>query len=325
MFKSAIKKATDKFSAVNSIYGEMPDRPKHLDFNTDSIDDSFAAGKATLNENNLFLILEEKTLTLPFKSVVPSGKDIRGAIIFLGYDKEIPNKYLPAEEICDRGYAVFSICVSDVSPISGDFKSGIGKFIAGTRKKKYAPGKIALWAWAAARLVEQVCSLDYIDPNRVIICGHGLCARAAMLTAGYCENIDYVIANGLYASPCPCSDKASMTVYEAPYLYSPSFAADPYKDEIEALMTVCAPKKIMIGAAMDGDYFNLSRDIELIKLISEKYYATKKFKGFIYKEIPTAPCTYGEGDISYHARPGRDYLSREDWKCFLDYLDSKSN
>ena len=301
------KEVSDSFDIIEKIYGILPERPLHLDVKTVWEDSGFAAGKAIMKGQNLILDLGESEITLPFISVVPKGANNLPAIISLNYDSAVPNKYLPAEEIIDRGYAIYSLDIESISRMDVDFKSGISAKISRSRRKKTAAGKTSVWAWAAMRLAEQVYDLEATDKSALIIAGHGLLARSAMLAAGYNESVSFVIANGLSAYPAPFSKsnpKSGLTVCDFTYLYSPAFAEDPSIDEIDALMEHCKDKTVLLGSSEESEPL---------------------FCGLcpIKSNIPTAAVGIQKENISYHVRPGSEYLSREDWNIYLDFIDKK--
>lgn len=305
--KSDLKEISNSFNNVEKIYGILPERPMHLDFKTEWEDSRFAASKATMKGQKLIIDLGESEIELPFISVVPNGIACAPAIISLSYDKEVPNKYLPAEEIIDRGYSIYSLNMDSISGMNKDFKSGISAKISRSRRKKNAAGKICVWTWAAIRLAEHVFDLETTDKSALILSGHGLLARSAMLAAGYSRSASYIIANGLGAKPIPFSKKSpesGLTVCDFSYLYSPAFAEEPDLDEIETLLEHCKEKTILAGSSEESE--PLFETVHPIK-----------------SNIPTAVIGIQEENSSYHVRPGTEYFSREDWKIYLDFIDKK--
>ena len=317
-------KRHDFVEKIEMVYGRLPDKPKHLYSKTEKSNINFARGRASLNEEILIIELENRTLTLPYTSVIPSGGGKYPAIITLEYEKAVPNKYLPAEEIVDRGYAIFSIHIDDVTKQEKSFKTGISPYIHSSRRKKSSPGKIALWAWAAIRMAEHMSSHDNVDSERIIISGHGLMARAAMTAAVYYDATSYVIANNPSASPTPyCKEnpKSGLTVCDFSHLYSPAFAEERDTNELELLFSALTEKVLLVGSAEESDYFceyktliNTHKIDEKTPLDSQKASKSK---------IPTLPYFVRTNNLSYHIRSGTEYFSREDWNIYLDYIDSK--
>lgn len=290
-------KIKDKCFNSEAIYGRLPDRPDHLDVDLIGRDNGFAGGYAALNNIQLVLEVNEMAIGLPIHSVIPKTDLPCPAIIHLGYEDAIPNRFLPAEEIIERGYAIFNINVNDVSPISPDFKSGAAARISLSRRKSNAPGKLCLWAWAARVVVDYVCKLDNIDKESIIIAGHGICGEAAMICAESDERIRYVIANEVIQRGNHSTD--------TPYLFSPSYAGGDTEDRIKMLIAACVDKYILLGAAAGAPLADSAGDRELIaELISEN--------------------ALSENKIHYHSRRGTEYFSRKDWSLFLDFIDDKS-
>lgn len=322
--KEKINKAKE---LTEKIYGEIPQRPVHLSGGIKSSDTFFAAGKAIMNKYELLIDLGEREVALPFIGVIPNRREKLPAIIFLSNEEYLPNKYLPVEEITDRGYAVFYLCTKVISDTDEDFKSGICGKIARSRRRKSSPGKIAVWAWALMRVTEYIADFDFVNKEQIIVAGHGIYARAAMLAAGFDEKTSYVIANGIRSYPIPFSSEipqSSITVRDFPHLYCPGFVENPFGDEYSALLSLVAPRNLLIGSAEDGEYTDNDLETKHLSALSEEYYLPYGFVGLDkYKNTPTASIKSKDGEISYHLRCGTDYFSREDWKIYLDFIDEK--
>lgn len=304
MIEENIKAEQAARSAISDkIYGEIPPRPLHLSYLTKSCDPRFAAGKARLTEIEINLDFGEKEAALPIKAVIPSGDTPCPAIIFLSREECVPSEFLPAEEIIDRGYAIINLCIDRVSGADGSAKTGIGKYILSSRRKKNAAGKIALLAWAAMRAVDYLCDRDIIDKSSIIIAGHGISAESALLCGAFDERVNCVIANEPFTN-----DFRSASGRE--YLYCPAFADEPRADGIGLLISLCRGKKILIGSACDRAYMDSYNERELLREI-----------GVPCNTDMDEPCLVESGMMHYHRRRGGEYFSREDWKYYLDYIE----
>lgn len=307
----AIRKTLDK------IYGRIPPRPEHLSHKNECINEDYAAGKATYKNVEILLEIGGKETIMPIKSVIPKGKLSCPVIVYLSDEENIPNRFLPVEEIIDRGYGIISLFINDISENDGNFKTKISGKIARSRKKKDAAGKIAVWAWALMRVVDYLCNTDDIDKDKIILAGHGIFARATMLAAAFDERVKYVIANGISSYPPTYSAKnaqSCITVRDYPHLYCPSFINEPFGEEFYTLMWSCSSRNILIGASEDGYMSNPSYEINCI---TELYSEETKMQ----KEFLTAPMQIDKENISYHLRSGTDYFSREDWNIYLNFID----
>lgn len=323
---TAMPRSTRMRRMCEEIYGIMPKAPQHLDTEIISEDRCFAAGKAVLKKQNLIIELEDKRIKMPFTAVVPSLGHPCPAVIYIGCEKEVPNRYLPAEEIIDRGYAIFTFFYDEAAPNNGDFKKGIAAHIARSRRSKAAPGKIAVWAWAAMRLTEHAASLEYIDGKNIAVSGHGLMAKAAMLAGALSKECSFIIANDPLSAfgSCGLPSVENARYVDCPYLFSPAFSKKPCKDEHSILLSLCAPKNILIGSAIDDIQSDPASEYEMLISLTNEGYLPIGMKGISQKEkIPAMPCCIQDGDISFHARAGRSYFGREDWNIYLDFIDKK--
>lgn len=324
MSNTLTKDKSQALQAAERIYGTLPERPVHLNCKSESIDPSYAAGKAMLCQAKLMAELEEKEISIPFISVIPKADTPLPAIVYLSYEKKVPNKFLPIEEIIDRGYSIFSLCIKDVSDNSPDFKSQITRHIAPSRRKRLSSGKIALWAWAALRILEYVADLEFIDKERIIVAGHGMLARSALLASGNSEKCTHVIASCITERPVPFTEKSSksgLTVHDFPYLYSPAFADKPDIDELECLLNLANEKHLLLGFSEESEYIPDYDYIHKIRNTSQS--STAFVPENTQSKIPAVPLRIQEDDLSYHIRRGSDYFSREDWNIYLDFIDKK--
>ena len=306
---------------LREIYGEIPQRPVHLDYENKYFNENYAAGKAVFIEKKIILDLGEKNADFTVKTIMPKVDLPCPTVIYLSDEEHIPNRFLPVEEIIDRGYGIISIFADDIAENNGNFKLKLASTIARSRKKKDATGKTAIWAWALMRAVERAYENSEVDKSKIILVAHGIYSRAVMLAAALDDRVSYVIANGLSCYPPLYSKenpKTAESVRDYPYLYCPSFVNEPFGDEYYALLDGCCHINVLIGEAEDGYGSDPVKDLRHISsLLVEKGYD----KIETTKEIPTASMQIEVGNISYHLRAGTDYLSREDWNIYLDFID----
>jgi hypothetical protein len=286
------------------IFGVIPEKPTHLTTKFLSEDKHFAAGKAVLKRVDLICDFEGKTKEIPLSVITPTGKETQKFIVYLSYDSNAQGKYLPCEEIIDRGYALVILDHGVIAKCDGDFKSGICSHIKISRKRKDAPSKIALWAWGIMRVMDYLCDLDYVDKDRITVAAHSMLGKAALLACAFDERIKIVIANDSlnmgFAIP------VDQVAEEHPYLFCPRHTElveiGETSDDHGLLLKLCADRKILVGVAEDDPRSNPEAELKHLKsLIAEGY---------------------SEDNLHYHSRRGSHYLSRDDWNAFLDDLDN---
>ena len=319
-----ISKEQAKKLMLDKIYGNIPKKPRHLDIEITLEDDNFAAGRAIYRKEMLILETEESIINIPFISVIPLSQSPVPAIISLNFESNVPNKFLPAEEISDRGYALFSLCIDDITSNDPNFKLGIYGKLVKSRKKNTSPGKIALWAYAAIVLCDHISKLGDIDESKIGISGHDVCAKAAMLAAGLDERIDFVISNNAFAAFSPVANPdnvGSVMAYDHPYLFCPAFADEPVNEEPYIMMRLCNEKKILVGCAKDDLMANYTTEYEILR--KSRFCERGNNLPKINEKSLSLPFVFENDDTSFHLRGGRSYFGREDWNIYLDFLDKK--
>ncbi len=313
--KSSVKEALQK-----RIYGILPKKPEHFSFSVMSEDTSFAAGKARLQ--NIFAILYEgeKKLEFSFKAVIPNKPEKLPAFIYIDSEGTVPNKFLPSEEIADCGFAVFSFCYEDFCGNSPSFKNKASSFLGINRRKRSAPGKLMLLAYAAMRIMDFIEALDFIDKEKTAVIGHSCLAETALLAAALDGRFKYAIAS------CPDSSifKDGTSAYALgsasplPHLYAPAYSrniSDIKNCSRSALLSLISPRRLAIGFAGDSLENTHENNFSYIYPLSKFYELAAKADS----ERKT-PFIFEDGSLCFHMRRGCEYLSRDDWHIYMSYM-----
>ena len=315
------------------VYGKIPERPEHLRVEIISCDNGFCAGEAPQTKLNFTVTVDGKEFSFPVSAVIPKDKKNLPAFVFINFSTEVPDKYYPVEEIIDRGYAVFSFCYKDVTTDDGNFSNGVAKLLSPTRRTQTSPGKIAMWAWAAMRVMDYVETLDYIDLSSVAVIGHSRLGKTALLTAAFDERFAYAISNNSGCSGAAITrGKRGEHILDItnrfPYWFSKryaKYAADENTLPLDQhfLLATIAPRKILVGSADEDEWAGPESEFLSAYLVGEVFEKIYGEKGLIHNGvIPTPKTVLDGGNVYYHVRHGMHYLSREDWMLYIDYLNS---
>lgn len=216
-------------------YGTLPARPEHLSVVTNSIDMGFAAGKAALHDLTLILYYGEREISFPTRAVIPNTEKPHPAFIYISDSGDIPSKFLPAEEIADRGFAIFCISREDIAP--NGTKRGLARTLL--PGKKYVGGH-ALLAFAAMRIADYTEKLTTIDSSRLCAIAHGELAEAALLSAAYDRRFSYAMSN------CPDTESESSLYCKASF----SLSGNERIEKLCELLDICG-KRAIISAPRD--------------------------------------------------------------------------
>ncbi len=315
-------------------YGAVPEAPDHLDVTEiEGGVPHFAAGKAPLRRLRLHVTKGEKEFSFPITEVIPknpSGKV--PAFILINFRPDVPDKYLPSEEIVDRGYAVFSFYYNDISPDRDVFRDAGSKFFGKGRRALNAPGKIAMWAWAAMRVMDYVQTIPKIDKDHIAVIGHSRLGKTALYAGANDERFRYVISNdsgcsGAAITRNKIGEKKEDITRVFPYWFCPRYnkptKIESLRFDQNFLLAMIPPRNLIVGSAENDSWADPESEF-LATYMTNRVYALYGMRGLVTPdEVPGATAYLGEGDSCYELRRGDHYLSREDWNRYMDFIDSK--
>lgn len=310
-------------------YGFLPQAPSALSFAAkENIIPRFCAGNAELHRITVSCTMRGKPFSFPFSAVLPTDGQRHPFFIHINFRDAVPDRYMPTEELIDNGFAVLSFCYQDVSSDDGDFTNGLAGLLFEDGKRKAAdPGKIALWAWAAHRVMDWAeTRTDALDLNQSVVCGHSRLGKTALLAAATDSRFAYAYSND---SGCSGAALARGTRGETvrdicqkfPFWFCENYlqyvdneAGMPFDQH--DLIAAIAPRRVMVGSAAE-DYWAdpLSEQLACVA-------ASPAFGCGL--ECPDRPAQAGEaflgGDVGYHLRRGRHYFSRADWHQLMRFV-----
>ena len=311
-------------------YGNLPKLPDEMTVEVLSEDKGFSAGRATLRALKFSFRDGDNFFSFPAYSVIPVCKTEIPAFVHINFSSGVPDKYLPSEEIADGGFAVFSFCYKDVTSDDGDFNNGIAKYLCPDRSLPNAPGKIAIWAWAAMRIMDYVQTRPEIDKANVAVIGHSRLGKTALFAGGLDTRFKYVISNNSGCSGAALSrgksgETKAKIIEVFPHWFCPEYLKDPKPEELpfdqHFLLALTAPRHLMVGSAEDDLWADPTSEFLSIAAASCAWKILGK-SGLMHKnEIPKAKTVLDEGECAYHVRTGAHYLSREDWAVYMNYIN----
>ncbi|MBQ2738358.1 MAG: hypothetical protein IJF38_06675 [Clostridia bacterium] len=315
-------------------YGRMPGAPEKMWVEEVKCDARFCAGKAEKKELILHAIYNGEELQFPFHSVIPTK--VSGKVpffVFINFAGIISEKYYPAEEIVDRGYAVLCAHYNEITSDDGNFENGIARVLVKNRTADDAPGKITLWAWALMRIIDYAETVDKLDMNYLAVTGHSRLGKTTLVTAAHDKRVKFACPNDSGTSGDALSrGTRGETVADItrvfPYWFCPKYATYAGREnelpfDQHFLLSLIAPRHIAVASAEEDIWADPENQFLSLSLVNSVY-GLYGMKGLVHGEdIPEAHCVLSEGDSSFHTRHGLHYFSREDWNIFMDFIDMK--
>ncbi len=313
-------------------YGFLPPVPDNIRFEeTEPFIPNFCAGKTISKKTTIISQWEEKEFSFPCYVSIPKKPGKHPFFVCINFRDNVPDRYIPVEEIIDCGFGVISFCYQDVTSDSDDFTDGLAGVLyeKGIRKEKDG-GKIALWAWAAHRVMDYAQTLDNLDLNCSTVCGHSRLGKTALLAAATDERFQFAYSNdsgccGAAISRGKIGESVKQICNVFPFWFCQRFLN--YKECEETMpfdqhyLAACiAPRHVYIASALEDTWADPDSEMLTCVAISKEYEKYGK-KGFVSEDrLPQAGDEFHDGTVGYHLREGLHYFSREDWLKVIKYI-----
>lgn len=319
-------------------YGYIPSKPEQITFTKQAnCINNFCASKAVADKITAMCIISGKEFEFSFYSAIPTKEGKHPFFIHINFRDCVPDLYMPTEELIDNGFAVFSFCYNDITKDNPDFNDGLaGVLYDGKPRGKSDPGKIAMWAWAAQRVMDYAYTLpDLLDFNRSVVCGHSRLGKTALLTAATDERFAFAYSNNSGCSGAALArGNKGETIKDIcdvrfPYWFCENYSE--YIDNEEAmpfdqhyLIASIAPRFVCVGSAKEDLWADPDSEMLACAAASEAF-ENQGLAGFMGKDrLPEADDIFFDGCIGYHMRKGTHFFSREDWLRLIKFVNIHS-
>ncbi|MDF2685067.1 MAG: putative acetyl xylan esterase [Clostridia bacterium] len=329
------RRAEIKDVLIENVYGKMPLPPekvigKQVDFNSNAF-----AGKAT--QAKIMISFQTPKGMFEFPVILIKPKKVNRPLLILHIaflSADISNNYYPAEEIIDNGFAVASFCYNDITADKDDsFSSGLAAMYHNDNRKSDEWGKIAMWAWAASRVMDYLQDLDdnEIDKNNIAVMGHSRLGKTALLAGAMDERFAFTISNDSGCSGAAITrGKTGEHIKDICKNFGYWFCEN-YKKYIDNeenmpfdqhfLLALTAPRFLYIASASEDSWADsYSEFLSCVEV--DKVFRLLNYKGFSHPDrYPEADESFTDGNIGYHLRNGTHFLSRYDWQKFINFIN----
>jgi hypothetical protein len=315
-------------------YGFLPPAPKALEVEETGYNKRFCAGKAPLRELKFTARCDFGEFSFPARYFCPKSEEKVPCVVLINFRPDVPDMYLPAEEIVDQGYAVLTFCYQDISSDNGDFTNGLAGLVYPNGRQPDQCGKIGLWAWAAIRLLEYALTLPELDHSRISVAGHSRLGKTALLAGAleprfFCAWSNNSGCSGAALAREAYGENVADICGRFPFWFCENYWKYAGKEETmpfdqHFLLAANAGHKVYVASAF-GDRWACPENEYLSCVAASAYFERNGQKGCIdLNRLPDPGDILHEGDIGYHMRDGSHYMSREDWNLFIRFVNSKN-
>jgi dienelactone hydrolase len=321
------------------VYGKAPTaKPERLEF---SVEEKKAINKIVFEKVKISFDGFSFYARLFYKK----SKKPLPTIVYMMHNSQVCNsdienepncKFIPIEDICERGYAVAVFYTIELHHDGRPDARYEGSLLANySRPREECDGNewasISAWAFAASRIMDYIETRDELDRENVAICGHSRGGKTALWTGATDPRFSYVISN---SSGCMGAAMLRGKLGEHVQFitdYTDWFAknlARYAKDEEmlpvdqHMLLALVAPRLLYIKSDVLDEWSDPISERRSARLASEVY-ELYGLKGAVLpeeSEIEVAKA-YHDGAIGYHVSDGDHKIRREDWEKYLAFWE----
>lgn len=317
-----------------NVYGFSPPPPKKVSAEVELVDNKYCAGKAVHKLVHINFNTPKGEFSFPVNIITPVNVSPVPLFLHIAFRPNIPDKYMPVEEIIDSGFAIASFCYQDVTPdADDDFVAGLPVMYAGSRRNPDNWGKISMWAWAASRVMDYLQTVDEVDSKRIAVVGHSRLGKTALWCAAQDERFIMAISNNSGCSGAAITrgkkgEQIKNITSRFGYWFCEnylSFANNEEKLPLDQhfLLAAIAPRFVYVSSAMLDEWADPKSEF-LSCVATNSVYELLGLEGLVTTAEYAKPGTsLHNGRIGYHMREGTHYLSRYDWQQFMNYFKKK--
>ena len=316
-------------------YGFMPCPPEKISFAKKEMrNDNVFCGKGKLWEITVTCTVNGKEFSFPVSFMLPAGEGPHPFFVNINFEKNVPNFYFPAEEILDNGFGAFNLYFKDITSDNDDFTDGLaGIFYPDGKRKDTDCGKIALWAWAASRVLDYAETEPRLDMTRAAVCGHSRLGKTALVAGAFDHRFRFVHSNDSGCSGAAIArGNTGETVSDIcrvfPYWFCESYKKYPGNEESmpfdqHFLLASIAPNYVTVGSASEDDWADPTGE-QLSCFAASEAFEKEGLTGFVCDRKAEIGDCFFDGHIGYFLRKGRHFYSREDWIKVISFIKSKA-
>lgn len=248
----------------------------------------------------------------------------------IGFSPRLPFGTIPVEEINGSGFGLAFFDYQQVSTDDGDFTNGLARmFYPDGQRGPHDGGKIALWAWAASRVMDYLCTVPEIDSGRIMVIGHSRLGKTALWAGALDERFCGVVSiqsgcGGAAIARQNTGETVASITEHFPYWFCPAYAAYAHREDAmpfdqHFLAAMAAPRKLYVSSAA-ADLWADPLGEWLCCHAASPVWALLGKQGLTATEAPGEDITLHQGQVAYHRRPGTHFFSRTDWQRVMAYF-----
>ena len=274
----------------------------------------------------------------------------RPLVVFLNFHPLGSSPYFATEEMSEREVDFLAVDYREITSDDRDFTTGIAPLLLPEGQNSVtAPGKLAIWAYAACRILDYGLTLPGTDPGNTAVAGHSRLGKTALLAAAMDTRFRFAYANNSgcggdalahgntgHALPREqrryphCGELYSSMLTSFPYWGCPGFLRHTERDLSDEF-----DQHYLVAAIAPRYSFHCAAELDLWADPVSQYLctvaATPAFEaagtvGMTDKDRYPVPCEVRlDGHLGFYYAPTEHFLSRRGWGYFIDFIEKHKN
>ncbi len=326
-----------------NVYGYLPRTEYSLTCSEPRyIERRYACGNVAYSITELTVTVKNESRTFKVDRLLHCDGKKRPLVINIAFHPLSNSQYFPIEEMSEYDADFLSFCYKEVTSDDGNFDDGLAPLLT----SKDAPcGKLAIWAWAAQRVLDYGLTLPGTDRKNTAVAGHSRLGKTALLCAMTDERFKYVLSN---ASGCMGASLAHGSTGEAssekgaarrenyrdiiknfPFWFSPEFAdhatetVSPLFDQ-HYLVAAIAPRFVLAGSC-SLDAWADPQSEQLCCAAASPAWEMLGEDGFICDRLASPGEAFLSGRVGYFMIESKHFMSRHSWRHLMDFIALHKN
>ena len=316
------------------VYGRMPEGPVRVEEISCIRQEMDFGGKCLHQFVTLGITTQMGIYLLPFHLLIPVAVKQPPVIVNLAFTPNVPDAYTPAEELIDSGFALAKLCYEEAARDDSIMAGGLVDMFPEHMGKPDSWGKIAMWSWAASRVIDYVTSRPDLDTARLALAGHSRLGKAALWCAALDTRVFMVYANESGCTGAALSRRKRGEQIKDITRRFPTWLCgnyEKYAGREEALpfdqhwlLALIAPRYLYISGAEQDIWADPESEF-LSAAAASPVYALYGVSGLVTPDrLPCPGSELHEGRVGYHIRQGTHHHTRQDWQIFLRYFERQA-
>lgn len=329
----AIPSDRDKIKRIlqEEIYGFLPPPPDECTFEeVKEIEGRMPVG-AVIKQIRANVRVGSREFSFPFVAALHTDGKKHPFFIHNNFRPNVPDFYMPTEEILDNGFDVLSLCYTDVTSDDGDFTTGLADIFVGSAPREATTcGKIVLWAWAAMRVMDYAETVPTLDTANAAVIGHSRLGKTAFVTAMFDTRFKFAFSNNAgCAGDSVARGGSGETVADItrafPYWFCENYKKyaghhDLMPFDQHFLLAALAPRYGYVASSSLDAWADPDTQY-LTCAAASAYFEEKGVTGFVHPDrLPEVGEAFHEGHIGYHRKYGKHFFSRHDWNEYMRFF-----